>query len=211
MLRVFASHFDREQAAALDTELKWYAAALGEVRDLEVLQQHLLADLAELPVELVLGPVQARLSQTLDAELARARRKLATVMRSKRYLALLNELHSWSIDTPFSSRPEKAEHLTRYVSKTSAGTASGFGSPKRSMTPTLPRTRPCTVPARQPNGRATPPISLFPRWESAPTRWPHKPRRHSREASRGQEVEMTFQWFPRAALMRDNRVNTWQR
>jgi CHAD domain-containing protein len=118
VLRVFASQFDREQAAALDAELKWYAAALGEVRDLEVLQQHLLSDLAELPVHLVLGPVHTRLAQTLEADLARARRKLATVMRSKRYLALLNELHSWSIDTPFTSRPEKAKHLTRYVSKT---------------------------------------------------------------------------------------------
>ncbi len=118
VLRVFASHFDREQAAALDAELKWYASALGEVRDLEVLQQHLLSDLAELPAELVLGPVRARLSQTLDTELSRARHKLATVMRSKRYLALLNELHSWSIDTPFSSRPEKAEQLTRFVTRT---------------------------------------------------------------------------------------------
>jgi CHAD domain-containing protein len=118
VLRVFATQFDREQAAALDGELKWYAAALGDVRDLEVLQQHLLSDLAELPVQLVLGPVHTRLTQTLDADLVRARRKLATVMRSKRYLALLNELHSWSIETPFTSRPEQAEHLRRYVTKT---------------------------------------------------------------------------------------------
>ncbi len=118
VLRVFASQFDRERAVALDAELKWYAAALGDVRDLEVLQQHLLSDLAELPAQLVLGPVQARLSQTLDADLARARRKLATVMRSRRYLALLNELHSWSIDAPFTARPEQAKHLTRYVTKT---------------------------------------------------------------------------------------------
>ena len=91
-------------------ELKWYAAALGEVRDLEVLQQHLLSDLAELPAQnSSSGRCTARLSQTLDADLARARRKLATVMRSKRYLALLNELHAWSIDAPFTSRPETGQ------------------------------------------------------------------------------------------------------
>ncbi len=118
VLRVFAAHFEGERAAALDSELKWYAAALGEVRDLEVLQQHLLSDLAELPRELVLGPVHTRMTQTLETDLARARRKLTTVMRSKRYLALLDELHAWSIDTPFTTRAESAKHLTRYVTKT---------------------------------------------------------------------------------------------
>jgi CHAD domain-containing protein len=117
VLRIFATQFDRERAAALDAELKWYAGALGAVRDLQVLRQHLLSDLAELPSEFVLGPVHTRLTQTLDTEIAQARRKLATAMRSKRYLALLDELRAWAVDAPFTARAEPAKQLSRYVSK----------------------------------------------------------------------------------------------
>jgi CHAD domain-containing protein len=52
ILRTYRSALDPAEAAPLDTELRWLADALGEVRDLEVLQERFearLADLAEAP------------------------------------------------------------------------------------------------------------------------------------------------------------------
>jgi CHAD domain-containing protein len=119
VLRVFGGLFDPDRAAALDAELKWYAAVLGEVRDLQVLRDHLTADLHELPAELVLGPVAARLSETFGTEIAKATRTLETAMRSKRYLTLLDELREWLIAPPLTNRTTTSRnHLARYVAKT---------------------------------------------------------------------------------------------
>ena len=118
VLRVFGTYFDPERAAALDAELKWYAGVLGDLRDLQVLRNRLRADLDELPGELVLGPVDARLTETFNAQITRASRKLDTAMRSKRYLALLDELRGWLVAPPMSSGAGTRKALERYVSKT---------------------------------------------------------------------------------------------
>ena len=55
-LRTYDDVIDVARAGALEDELVWFAGLLGEVRDLEVLEARLLADLAELPAELVVGP-----------------------------------------------------------------------------------------------------------------------------------------------------------
>lgn len=118
-LRVFANLFDADRAAALDTELQWYASVLGAVRDLQVLGAHLRSALDELPDELILGPVSARLEQTLHKELADAQRALSVAMRSRRYLTLLRELQAWSAEPPVTSvaaRP--AKRVERYLLKT---------------------------------------------------------------------------------------------
>jgi CHAD domain-containing protein len=115
VLKVFADRLDPARAAQLDEELKWYANALGGVRDLQVLDRKLHAELARLPVELVLGPVAARLRQTLDKERADAQRALDTVMRSRRYAALLRELRDWSHTPPFVVDDEPARRLDRYL------------------------------------------------------------------------------------------------
>lgn len=117
VLRVFGSLFDPERAAALDAELKWYAAALGEVRDLQVLRGHLFEDLDELPPELVLGPVAARLTETFATQIGQAQRKLDAAMRSKRYLALLEELRTWAIKPPVRADDAPAAELARYLTK----------------------------------------------------------------------------------------------
>lgn len=117
VLRVFKKVFDQQRAAALDAELKWYAAALGEVRDLQVLRAHLFADLAELPPDLVLGPVAARLTESFGADEARAARKLDTVLRSRRYLALLDELRAWQDAPPIEAKRQPAARLARYLRK----------------------------------------------------------------------------------------------
>jgi CHAD domain-containing protein len=97
---------DEDRSAALDVELAWYAAALGELRDRHVLRDHLDAAVAALPAELVIGPVSARIHQLLDADLAQAQSALDEVMSSERYFALIRELRAWHEDPPVhTNRP----------------------------------------------------------------------------------------------------------
>jgi CHAD domain-containing protein len=102
-LRVFAELFDPGEAARLEEELVWWANLLGEVRDLDILTQRQAALLAEVPPELILGPV----ASTIQTELA-ARRKAAVdamtdTLNSARYRKLVALIHHWRADPPFTS------------------------------------------------------------------------------------------------------------
>ncbi|HEX3335550.1 MAG TPA: CYTH and CHAD domain-containing protein [Jatrophihabitans sp.] len=112
VLRVFATVLDSERAARLDVELKWFASALGEVRDRQVLRAHLDEILADLPPELVLGPVRTRIDQTLTREQQHGVAELERVMRSRRYLALLRELREWSLRPPITANAPAAQVTT---------------------------------------------------------------------------------------------------
>lgn len=116
-LHVFGDLFDADRAAFLDTELKWYAGVLGAVRDLQVLGDLLRAELADLPDELVLGPVSARLEQTLSRDLAAAESKLESALAGRRYVALLRELRVWDEEAPVVAKGKPAARLTKYLSK----------------------------------------------------------------------------------------------
>jgi CHAD domain-containing protein len=114
VLRVFADVLDTRRASALDTELKWYAQALGELRDRQVLRAHLDEQLAALPDELVLGPVAARIHQAIDTELARARVDLDELLVGERYQALMREVTAWHEELPLlQDRP--AADVRRYL------------------------------------------------------------------------------------------------
>jgi CHAD domain-containing protein len=91
-LKTFRPLFDRDEADRLRAELRWLAEALGRVRDAEVLRKRLSTALADVPDELVLGPVAARLTDGLRGEQARHRRALIRVLDGKRYVALLDDL-----------------------------------------------------------------------------------------------------------------------
>ncbi len=80
------------ELAHLEDELHWLAGVLGEARDQEVLQKHLIADVTDLPTELVLGPVPARIAGHFAPQSAAARRDLTEALGSPRYLALLDRL-----------------------------------------------------------------------------------------------------------------------
>lgn len=116
-LHVFGDLFDADRAAFLDRELKWYAGVLGAVRDLQVLGEQLRAELADLPDELVLGPVSGRLEQTLSHDLAEARAKLSAALTGRRYVGLLRELRAWSGDAPVVAKNKPAARLEKYLSK----------------------------------------------------------------------------------------------
>ncbi|WP_446046721.1 CYTH and CHAD domain-containing protein, partial [Streptomyces olivaceus] len=91
-LRSYRSVLDRRVTDPVRVELRWLAGELGVARDQEVLGERIGAALAELPEELVLGPVAARLrvwEVSRDAgALARAHEALTTT----RHLRLLDAL-----------------------------------------------------------------------------------------------------------------------
>ena len=116
VLRVLGSMFDDERATALDAELNWFASGLGAVRDRHVLRGHLDNALAELPPELVMGPVAARIHATLAAEEQDASVQLAALMRTKRYFALLGELRAWREQLPLVA-DEPAANVANHLAK----------------------------------------------------------------------------------------------
>jgi CHAD domain-containing protein len=71
----------------LNAELKWLGGALGPVRDLDVLVDHLRREAERLDVDRKAG---ARIVATLDAERSQARETLLEALSSERYLALLD-------------------------------------------------------------------------------------------------------------------------
>src|SRR2546429_2306687 len=59
-LRSFGTVIPRSATRKVAAELKWLGGLLGEARDGEVMPRHLLASLEAVPVELLIGPGQAR-------------------------------------------------------------------------------------------------------------------------------------------------------
>jgi CHAD domain-containing protein len=81
-----------QQTQALRAELKWIGEVLGDARDAEVLADHLHAGLAAVPVELVLGPAQARVTAHFAPLEASSRHTLLEALDSPRYRALVSDL-----------------------------------------------------------------------------------------------------------------------
>lgn len=88
-LKIFAELFDPATATGFSGELAWYAALLGEVRDRQVQRDRFATALAELPDELVLGPIAATIEQHLLGEQLRADATLREAMAGDRYHELL--------------------------------------------------------------------------------------------------------------------------
>jgi CHAD domain-containing protein len=84
----------------LRDELKWFATALGGVRDGDVMGQRLAEAVAAQPPELVIGPVAARLAQRVASESAQARERLIEAMDSPRYAGLLAGLDDLVVAGP---------------------------------------------------------------------------------------------------------------
>jgi CHAD domain-containing protein len=112
-IRVFADLFDPSEAEHLEEELVWWANLLGTVRDLDILSARQAALLAELPAELILGPV----SSTIQAELAVRRKQAVDAMtealNSERYRKLIGLAHHWRSDAPFASAADAPADATK--------------------------------------------------------------------------------------------------
>jgi CHAD domain-containing protein len=117
-IRVFAPLFEADQVDELETELVWYAGLLGGVRDLEVLSARLLAQVAELPSDFVLGPVAAQIDATLHTDRERHLSLVKEALDGDRYLALLETLARWRVAPPYTeAAAEPAAALKTYVKK----------------------------------------------------------------------------------------------
>lgn len=98
--------FATDRAEALDADLRWMAGVLGDVRDLDVLSDHLAKSLKRLergtdedfPIVATREAVEAAIELRTNA----AQESLRTAMRGRRYLALLRELRAWAADPPLA-------------------------------------------------------------------------------------------------------------
>jgi CHAD domain-containing protein len=117
-LRTYTETTDNDRAAALSAELVWFAGLLGEVRDREVLEQRLLTDLAELPAELVVGPVAAQIETELTTGRKAAWDAVIAALDTDRYRQLMVDLHRWRSDPPLTQdADDPAEKVNRYVKR----------------------------------------------------------------------------------------------
>ena|SRR5271165_821457 len=91
-LRSFGQVIPRSDTERLAAALRWLGGLLGAARDGEVLPAHLQASLRLVPVELLIGPVQARVQGHYAPRRAAARAELIEALDSPRYAALLTEL-----------------------------------------------------------------------------------------------------------------------
>jgi CHAD domain-containing protein len=103
-LRVFGKLLDKS-VEHVEDELKWYAGLLGEVRDCQVQRRRFREALAELPSELVLGPVANRINTDLQSDQLKARTVVSEAMNSQRYLDLLATLQQWRTMPPLTAPP----------------------------------------------------------------------------------------------------------
>lgn len=106
-LATFRPLVERSWADELRAELAWAATELSAARDAEVLLARLLADLDTLPVELVVGPVRARIEQAVGGDLVRAGRRAAATLDTDRYLTLIDRLVDAALDPRTTDRADR--------------------------------------------------------------------------------------------------------
>jgi CHAD domain-containing protein len=104
LLRTHRSLIDPARVRGLDTELKWLADALGEVRDLEVQTARFHRRLSELPGA---HPSPAWLLG-MEAEEHRARDRVRETLLSRRYYDLLDALDAFLARPPLNERAGRA-------------------------------------------------------------------------------------------------------
>lgn len=112
-LATYRRALEEGAAAHLREELRWLDLLLGEARDTEVAHERLLTLVRDQPVELVLGPVKARIDDDLREVFRSARSRAEAELESARYVDLLRRLESFLADPPLSDAGRKpaAEQL----------------------------------------------------------------------------------------------------
>ncbi len=117
-LRIFGDIVEAAPAEELNDELVWYAGALGEVRDRDVLSRRLIKQIAELPPEQVRGPVEAEITKSLATERDDALQRLNKAMRTRRYQHLMQLLRGWKAAPPLTDAAgKKIKTAVKYVEK----------------------------------------------------------------------------------------------
>jgi CHAD domain-containing protein len=105
-LQSFGAIIPRSASDQVIVELKWLGGVLGQARDAEVLAARLRQNLQDVPAELVLGPVEARVQAHFARLHGAAEREVRATLGSSRYFALLDSLDGLLDEPPFT--PEAA-------------------------------------------------------------------------------------------------------
>ena len=103
-LRSFGQVIPRSRTEKVAADLKWLGGLLGAARDGEVVPAHLAASLKPVPVELVIGPVQARIQGHFSPRRAAAREEAIKAFTTVRYAKLLADLDRLALDPPLGPR-----------------------------------------------------------------------------------------------------------
>jgi CHAD domain-containing protein len=109
-LATFRPLLDRAVAEPLREELKWVGGVLGEARDIEVIHGRLAEAVAREPVELLLGPVVARIDADLGKAYREAHDRSVEAMGSDRYFALVDQLDALVADPPWTALAQEPAH-----------------------------------------------------------------------------------------------------
>jgi CHAD domain-containing protein len=102
-LRSFGHILPRDATSGLAADLQWLGGVLGAARDGEVLAAHLRSRLRQAPVELRIGPVEARIQGHFASVRAAARTELLAALDSDRYFSLLDDLDRLLAEPPFTA------------------------------------------------------------------------------------------------------------
>lgn len=105
-LKTFRPLVDRDVTEPLRVELKELGRVLGEARDAEVVRDRLHAEVAGLDVDLVVGPVEARL-EDLDGAYRAAYRAVVRSLDTKRYTRLLDALDQLLESPPWTAQARR--------------------------------------------------------------------------------------------------------
>jgi CHAD domain-containing protein len=109
-LRACHDLLDPETSEPLRAELRWLGSTLGPVRDLDVLVEHLAAEVSELGDDEKEG---RKLVRALERSRRSARRRMLVALDSERYFALLDSLErpfATVADEPSLDEIRAAEH-----------------------------------------------------------------------------------------------------
>jgi CHAD domain-containing protein len=116
-IRVFPDLFDASQAEQLEEELVWWAGLLGKVRDVDILAQRQSALLAELPGELILGPVASTIETELTVQRKQAADAMLDALDSARFRKLIGLMHHWRSDAPFTAAADDSPNAINTMIK----------------------------------------------------------------------------------------------
>ncbi|EIV92943.1 CYTH and CHAD domain-containing protein [Frankia sp. QA3] len=106
-IQTFRPLFDAERAAVIEAGLREIGDVLGRPRDAEVQLARFSGELAGQPVELVLGPVAARVQETLLGERLRGREAALAYLRGERYLGFVETLLAFVADVGQTERARR--------------------------------------------------------------------------------------------------------
>jgi CHAD domain-containing protein len=136
-LKTFRPLLDRSVTDPLRAELKHLGAVLGEARDAEVLRDRLAEQLDAEPVELVLGPVAARVADELGRRYRAAHEAVVAELDGARFLALLEGLDALVTTPPLTDRAARGpgKELRRLVRRAWRRLAAAHGAAEAAGSP----------------------------------------------------------------------------